>query len=160
MWSDTTYGEAAANALKEQGSTSSPYQRMSLSNLNRAATEKDERLAEARAEVRRLQQEMRDFHTAFARLNDHLNEAADNADLCSEYEDALDQWNAHAPSTMQLHGRNVTESHTLTITITSTRPRHAEDLETGERYYTDAISNALTDYLDNEEHTDIDVTVL
>ena len=77
-----------------------------------------------------------------ALMNDILNERADEADLCSRYEDALDYVNARC-SMIQLQGRS--RSYTASITLSVDYEAGAHDASDR----ADEIAEALARHGDN-----------
>jgi hypothetical protein len=81
-------------------------------------------LAAARVEGRR--EVIRDYEADLERLNDILNDAAQQADLCSQYEAALERVNS-ACTRIHLVGRERDYTTNLTVTVSfQSTPDNAE----------------------------------
>jgi vacuolar-type H+-ATPase subunit E/Vma4 len=104
---------------------------MSIINTNEPTAAVDPDLAAlesaltaARIEGRR--EVIRDYEADLERLNDILNDAAQQADLCSQYEAALDRVNA-ACTRIHLVGRERDYTTNLTVTVSfQSTPDNAE----------------------------------
>ena len=116
-------------------------------------------LDQANELLRSTQADVREYASKWATLNEFINEAADDNDLCGKYDEAIEAWSDSQPAKYHLDGRFEEEAITISYTVSSRRPRHAEDLHTAQRYFADHVRDAVTDYLHSEDHQDVDVHI-
>src|SRR4029077_7803622 len=85
---------------------------------NRAAKEELDRQTISRLEARLLDKESKieEQQADWTKLNDHLNEYADNNTMCSDYERQLSDWNEDY-STLKLLGREIEYRVPVLVTV-------------------------------------------
>jgi len=155
---DRTTGEAAYESNKggrtePLPAASTPYMYMAGDELRNVTIEKDEKILALRAQLAESQRMLREWSTTWQEMNAYINQAAEDAALCEAYEQALEEWSNNHLDKYKLEGRVVEDSYEIRFTVTSRRPRDANEIDYDAE---NEAQNAVEMYLSAEGHEDID----
>lgn len=114
------------------------------------------RISDQDHRYRQLQDSLKEYQKKWVALNNYLNDAADSADLCSEYEEAIEGWNSLQTSDKyRLVSRSQDYDVTVVLNVRVTTPNGVTDPVTDSNYIANDSLENLIQYLRAEGHESI-----